>query len=44
MPHRARYAIDDLVLSRLDRHVAWRGVRLLLDPPDLIDRVRGGVR
>lgn len=30
-----------LVLSRPDRHVAWRGDRLPADPLALIDRVRG---
>jgi 2-polyprenyl-6-methoxyphenol hydroxylase-like FAD-dependent oxidoreductase len=32
---------SDLVLSRPDQHVAWRGDRLPADPLGLIDRVRG---
>ena len=33
-----------LLLSRPDRHVAWRGNRPPDDPSTLIDRVRGALR
>ena len=33
---------ERLVLSRPDRHVAWRGNEVPIDPIGLVDRIRGG--
>jgi 2-polyprenyl-6-methoxyphenol hydroxylase-like FAD-dependent oxidoreductase len=40
-PGAAIFDGSDLVLSRPDQHVAWRGDRLPVDPLGLIDRIRG---
>jgi hypothetical protein len=40
-PNSAIFHGNELVLSRPDQHVAWRGDRLPADPLGLIDRVRG---
>jgi 2-polyprenyl-6-methoxyphenol hydroxylase-like FAD-dependent oxidoreductase len=43
-PEAAAIYREKLVLSRPDRHVAWRGDALPPDPAALIDRVRGAGR
>jgi hypothetical protein len=40
-PGNAIFHFPGLVLSRPDRHVAWRGDRMPADPLALNDRVRG---